>query len=90
MKIANGSARTQVQARIPFEGNNTFGEWISDAYAVFSYGQHWPLFAFVDGTWFENQEKCSLTTSKHRSQLHPLEDTEKVGKNELLQIVGLR
>ena len=56
---------------------------------VFSYGRHWPLFACIDGTWYENQERYGTTTSKHRSQLHPLEDTEMVGKNELLQLVGL-
>ena len=89
MKIANGSARAQVQARIPFKGNNTFGEMVGGVYAVFSYGHHWPLFAFVDGNWFENQEKCSLTTSKHRSQLHPLEETEKVSLHELKNLLGL-
>lgn len=46
-------------------------------YAVFSYGKHWPLFVY-DGqaeVWFENTERYSNTTSRHRSQAHPLRPT---------------
>jgi len=89
MKVSNGSASSLVNARISFQGNNTFGEWIDGIYAVFSYGYHWPLFAYIGGTWYENQERYSPTTSKHRSQLHPLEDTEMVSKDELLTLIGL-
>ena len=89
MKIANGSARAQVQARIPFKGNNTFGEMVGGVYAVFSYGHHWPLFAYIDGTWFENQDRYGRTTSKHHGKLHPLEETEKVSLYELKNLLGL-
>lgn len=89
MKIANQKARSMVKARIPFKGNNTFGENLNGAYVVFSYGHHWPMFAYVDGTWYENDGRYSTTTSKHRSQLHPLSETEKVTTDELLRIVGL-
>lgn len=89
MKISNSKARSLVQSRLSFQGNNTSGEWIEGVYAVFSYGHHWPLFAWIDGTWYENQERYGTTTSKHRSQLHPLEDTEKVSKDELLKLLGL-
>ena len=58
-------------------------------YVVFSYGKHWPLFVY-DGqaeVWFENTERYSdggvrpprldllNTTSRHRSQAHPLRPT---------------
>lgn len=89
MKVSNSSARTFVQSRLPFTGNNTFAETLNGAYVVFSYGHHWPLFAYIDGTWYENQDRYGTTTSKHRSQMHPLEDTEKVSKDELLRLVGL-
>lgn len=77
MKIANRDARKFVQQRIPFQGNNLFaqahirrdlGEW----YAVYSYGPHHPLFVWVNGSWFENKDRHSVTTSKHRLQAHPL------------------
>jgi hypothetical protein len=76
-KIANRDARYYVQRCIPFEGSNLFsfthflpGETL---YAVYSYGTHWPLFIWSDEakTWFENEERHSITTSKHRSQCHP-------------------
>ena len=89
MRTSNSSARSMVQAKIPFTGNNTFGENLNGAYVVFSYGHHWPMFACIDGTWYENDGRYSTTTSKHRSQLHPLEDTEKVSLEELLNLVGL-
>lgn len=90
MRISNRVARAKVQAREPFQGNNTFGEWVGDSYACFSYGRHWPLFAYVDGTWYENLDKYGVTTSKHQGQLHPHEETEKVNTMELLELLGLR
>lgn len=89
MKVANSNARKQVQSRLAFKGNNTFAENLNGAYVVFSYGHHWPMFAYIDGTWYENDGRYSVSTSKHRSQLHPLTETEKVSKDELLQLVGL-
>jgi len=89
MKVPNKKAREQVKSRISFKGNNTFGEWRGEAYAVFSYGHHWPLFAHIDGQWYENDGRYSVSTSKHRSQLHPLTDTEKVSTEELLELIGL-
>lgn len=76
MKTANWKARSLVQNLEEFNGNNTFGEHIGHAYAVFSYGYHWPLFVFIAGKWYENAGRYSVTTSKHRSQLHPLAETE--------------
>ena len=76
MKTSNIKARSLVQNLVPFKGNNTFGEIIGEAYAVFSYGHHWPLFVNVNGQWYENGDRYSVTTSKHRSQLHPLTTTE--------------
>lgn len=82
MKITNRDARKFVQQRLPFQGNNLFAQvhtrnsedgtngpdtW----YVVYSYGTHWPLFIWVNGTWFENEDRFSVTTSKHRTQIHP-------------------
>lgn len=89
MKVSNSSARTFVQSKLPFKGNNTFGETRGSVYVVFSYGHHWPLFAYVDGTWYENQERYSVSTSKHRSQLHPLTETEQVSAKEIRTLAGV-
>ena len=93
MKISNAKARPAVQTLSPFTGNNTFGEWSGSAYTVFSYGHHFPLFVFKDGIWYENSDKYSVsatkysqTTSKHRSQLHPLEETVKASTSDLQRL----
>ena len=72
------NARRSVQSLTPFTGNSCYavdktvnGE---SMYVVYSYGDHWPLFIYhhLTDTWFENEDRCSVTTSKHRSKLHPL------------------
>lgn len=89
MKIANRDARFYVQQQHPFEGNNLYGTfWCANpssahpgdsGYVVYSYGTHWPLFICVylngQNVWFENEERHSRTTSKHKSQTHPYQPT---------------
>ena len=82
-RVTNVVARLMVRQRERFHGNNLYGEWrgksatadSGDRYVVTSYGDHWPLFIWEDGTWYENVDKYSVTTSKHRSQAHPHEET---------------
>ncbi len=81
MKVANRNARQYVQRLHPFEGRNLYGTFFctnpssaalgDSGYVVYSYGQHWPLFINVCDQWFENRDRHSVTTSKHRSQTHP-------------------
>lgn len=79
-KISGQKARAYVQARKPFTNHNgqLYGKWEGDRYVVYSYGAHWPLFIYDAAlrVWFENEDKCSPTTSKHHTQTHPLTSTE--------------
>ncbi len=85
MKVANRNARQYVQRLHPFEGSNLYGTFFctnpsstalgDSGYVVYSYGQHWPLFINVCDQWFENKDRHSVTTSKHRSQTHPHQPT---------------
>ena len=80
MKIANRDARKYVQSCTEFQGSNLFAVMRTDntggwRYVVYSYGYHWPLFVYTNGVWYENENKYSPTTSKHRSQCHPLGST---------------
>jgi hypothetical protein len=78
-RITNVTARQYVQRKESFQGNNLYGEWRGDRYVVTSYGDHFPLFIWENGTWYENIEKYAIplasATSKHRTQTHPHEDT---------------
>lgn len=92
VKIANRDARQHVQRNHPFQGSNLYGMyWCANpssidpgdsGYAVFSYGQHFPLFICTvvvphgPDVWFENKDRYSVTTSKHRSQSHPHQPTQ--------------
>ena len=69
-----------MQAKQSFQGVNLQGVRQGDLYVVYSYGSHWPLFIFdySNGQWYENSDRCSCTTSKHRAYAHPLKDTTKL------------
>ena len=82
-KVSNSKARDEVQTCSPFKGSNTFAEFINGVYVVFSYGYHFPLFACINGTWYENGDKYSPSTSKQQTQLHPLCPTEKLSTANL-------
>lgn len=81
MKVPNKLAREFVQKQHPFEGSNLYGRFHTTEnpdgshtgswYAVYSYGGHWPLFVYANDIWFENEDKFSSSTNRHRSQAHP-------------------
>ena len=87
-RITNVTARQYVQKREKFHGNNLYGEWRGDRYVVTSYGDHFPLFIWENGTWYENIDKYSVTTSKHRTQTHPHEDTLPMTCNDMVVIMN--
>lgn len=92
-RINGRHCRAKVQARQPFRNSNgqLYAQLEANGiYAVYSYGAHWPLFAYNAQTdqWFENVDRCSVTTSKHRSFAHPQTCTIKVSKDELREIVA--
>lgn len=85
-RIANRDASSYVRRRQEFKGSNLFGAHIGDRYVVYSYGAHWPMFIHVDGTWFENQDKYSRTTSKQKGQAHPGAATTKLSTEQMVSI----
>lgn len=93
-RIANKDARSWVQCRQQFEGSNTEGVrlYVPGAprtlYAVFSFGRHWPMFVYHNDIWYENIERYSPTTSKHRTQLHPGAETVPCTTRALLDMIA--
>ena len=87
IKTSNKDARQYVQERKEFTGSNTFGRWVDDAYVVYSWGTHFPMFAYRRGSgWCTQISKyvykndkgdyvISRSTSKHYNQLNP-QDTD--------------
>ena len=94
-KVSGWKARPLVQAKQPFTNHNgqLFGRWETyradePRYAVYSYGEHWPLFVWYDGTWYGNEDKYSPTTTKHQSQTHPLADVCWMPCNDMRALAG--
>jgi hypothetical protein len=87
MKTPNTKARSFVQSKQPFEGSNLFAKQVDDRYVVYSYGFHWPLFIYTHDKWFENEDKFSKTTAKHKTQTHPLKPTIPLPVDWMLQLV---
>ena len=59
---------------------------VDEWYVVYSYGEHWPLFVYAGGHWYENRVKYSRTTSKQHSQAHPHEPTTPMSEREITQL----
>jgi hypothetical protein len=74
VKIANKNGRGFVKGCWAFEGSHVYGRWESRAcYVVYSYGQHFPMYAKIRGAWYANKDKYSVSTSRHQSQYRPEE-----------------
>jgi len=101
VKTSNKNARQYVQDKKEFTGNNTLGRWVDeDNYVVYSYGIHFPMFAYKKNFgWCTQISKyklpngtSSVTTSKHYTQLNPHDKDmgEVAGVPELREFVSAK
>jgi len=98
-KVANKACRAYVQDRTEFTGSNLFSHrrvvgkspHSTTVYTVYSYNYHYPMFIYVDGVgWFENEDRYTLSngdysrsTERQRSHAHPLTDTTKLSTHAM-------
>lgn len=88
MKTSNSRARFLVEERKPFTGSNCFAEINKNGqYIVYSYGYHYPLFVYNNGTWWVNKDRYSLSTTKHRNKLAPTAHLIDSNTQELNQLI---
>lgn len=88
MRIANENARKFVDDCISFRGSNLFGEIKRlGLYVVYSYGYHFPIYAKINGFWYGNKDKYSVSTSKHQSQACPSGEVIYVGLTEIKDLI---
>jgi hypothetical protein len=88
MKIANKNARHYVEQKEEFQGSNLYAEKRGNNYIVFSYGTHFPIFAYVKGIWYENEDKYSVSTTRHQSQARPWNvETIKISCREMKNFI---
>lgn len=78
-RISNMYAGHYAARREPFRCNGAlYAHWEQPndherLFVVYSYGSHWPLYIWHEptGTWYENGDRYSRTTSRHRNQAWP-------------------
>lgn len=74
MRVANKNARELVQKRQVFVGSNVFSEHRTGGwYVVYSYGYHFPMYAYNSNSecWFANSDKFSRSTTRQQYQMRP-------------------
>ena len=86
-KTSNKKAHVFVESKKTFQGNKTFGEYNDNIYAVYSYGYHFPIYAYINGDWYENTDSYSVTTSRHKTQLRPHRIDYKVDTECLTRLI---
>jgi len=89
MEMLNADAKEFIENHWPFKVNNMFAKQVGRMYIVYSYGEHWPLAVWTDGTgWMVNVEKVSRTTDRHyhivASAVH---ECQVMPKDELLSFI---
>lgn len=71
-RVATRSCSQYVRDREPFKSTNVFGEMLNKGvYVVYSFGRHFPMYAYIDGEWYRNTDGFSRTTAKHKGQACP-------------------
>ena len=92
-KIANKNAKEYVTMTEnylkSFIGSNMFSEWKGYTYAIYSYGEHFPMYVYdqVSNMWIGNLDKYSPSTSRQQSQTRPYKVDKWVDTESLKSIV---
>ena len=88
MRVANKNASKYVDELKTFQGSNTFAEEHTDnLYVVYSYGYHFPMYVKYRNTWYENNDKYSVSTSKQQSQSRPNAKTKLLNTKQLKELI---
>ena len=87
--MKNKDAIPRVRARLPFKGNNMFGETFGlTGYAVYSYGYHFPMAVFDGYEWYVNEDKYSPSTSRHQTYIRQAVSGEAASTTYLKRLIS--
>lgn len=90
--LTNKQCRDYVRRHCEFRNkNNTiFAQRKKDLYVVYSYGYHWPLYVYDFETqkWYGNEDKYSVTTSRHATQTNPDVVSDWLSKDDVVVLVS--
>lgn len=60
--------RSKIENKLEFQGSNCYAQYIGNKYVIYSYGLHFPMYAFINNQWYRNTDKYSSSTSRHQSR----------------------
>lgn len=86
-RVANKSCSSYVAGRQEFQGSHLYGQLLGGMYIVYSYGPHFPLYVYKDGTWYRNTDRRSVSTSRHYGQANPGVPCEDRNTGELRDMI---
>ncbi len=86
--VNNKDAFIFINSGVEFKGSNTYGVNKGKVYAVYSYGEHFPIYAYIESKWYGNSDKYSASTSRHQSQLRPTGNIEYINTQTLKQLIN--
>ena len=77
-RVANKDAWIEVAGKREFEGSNMWAQWENNLYVVYSYGFHFPMYAYdlAMDEWVGNKDKYSSSTTRQQSQARPPMNTQ--------------
>ena len=89
-RVSNNQAGEFVRFMETFTTNNQtiFAEYKNGNYVVYSYGHHFPMFAHIKGEWIGNEDKYSVTTSRHQNICRPSNVSKYVNTNTLKELIN--
>tara|TARA_Y100000401_G_scaffold48336_1_gene37561 strand:- start:427 stop:723 length:297 start_codon:yes stop_codon:yes gene_type:complete len=88
IRTSNSKCGEYVENKVEFKANNIFAESNGvSMYCVFSYGYHFPMYVYLNGRWFENSDKYSVSTSKQQTQARPSYKMQYKTTAELLNMI---
>lgn len=99
VRIANKNAYGYVRDKAQFIGSNMYATWFNSwdddehgLYVVFSYGEHFPMYAYDSKTnlWVANNEKYSRSTTRHQSQARPYSIDREFNTRQMQELVSRR
>ena len=80
--------RDSVNDMKAFKGSNVNGKKVGENYVVYSYGWY-PIVANINGKWYVNTTKYSVTTSAQVSKCKPSGDYKEVTLDEMNKKLGV-
>ena len=86
-KISNKDSFTYVESQTPFKANNLTADFENDCFVVRSY-EHYPIFIFKGGQWFENNNGYSNTTKRQMFYCRQNIETTLKSTNELNEMIN--